>query len=189
LAIVHSGPKRRRHERPGSLRARPYRRLAPPLVRFTPDLLTYSAPLFLKRRCDRTSGLRRVVPGLFLRELGASALAESCRHSACAAPRRLVSSQASCSASDSASASASEMRARRRPGHAQRASNVFTWHKDTIRPAVSLCHRLPPRPLTTRTTAAKVGLSRAVGLYPIVTLQYSSTASYQVSYHIQYLFF
>jgi hypothetical protein len=28
-----------------------------------------------------------------------------------------------------------------------------------------------------------------VGLYPIVTLQYSSTTLYQVSYHIQYLFF
>ena len=28
-----------------------------------------------------------------------------------------------------------------------------------------------------------------VGLYLIVTLQYSSTALYQVSYHIQYLFF
>ena len=30
---------------------------------------------------------------------------------------------------------------------------------------------------------------RRLGLYPIVTLQYSSTTSYQVSYHIQYLFF
>jgi hypothetical protein len=28
-----------------------------------------------------------------------------------------------------------------------------------------------------------------VGLYPIVTFQYSSTTLYQVSYHIQYLFF
>jgi hypothetical protein len=28
-----------------------------------------------------------------------------------------------------------------------------------------------------------------LGLYPIVTLQYSSTTLYQVSYHIQYLFF
>ena len=28
-----------------------------------------------------------------------------------------------------------------------------------------------------------------VGLYPIVTFQYSSTALYQVSYHIRYLFF
>ena len=28
-----------------------------------------------------------------------------------------------------------------------------------------------------------------VGLYPIVTLQHSSTTSYQVSYHIRYLFF
>ena len=31
--------------------------------------------------------------------------------------------------------------------------------------------------------------AEAVGLYPIVTFQYSSTTSYQVSYHIQYLFF
>jgi hypothetical protein len=30
---------------------------------------------------------------------------------------------------------------------------------------------------------------RRVGLYPIVTFQYSSTTLYQVSYHIQYLFF
>jgi hypothetical protein len=29
----------------------------------------------------------------------------------------------------------------------------------------------------------------AVGLYPIVIFQYSSTTLYQVSYHIQYLFF
>ena len=28
-----------------------------------------------------------------------------------------------------------------------------------------------------------------VGLHPIVTFQYSSTTLYQVSYHIQYLFF
>jgi hypothetical protein len=28
-----------------------------------------------------------------------------------------------------------------------------------------------------------------IGLYPIVTFQYSSTTLYQVSYHIQYLFF
>ena len=29
----------------------------------------------------------------------------------------------------------------------------------------------------------------SLGLHPIVTLQYSSTTLYQVSYHIQYLFF
>jgi hypothetical protein len=28
-----------------------------------------------------------------------------------------------------------------------------------------------------------------LGIYPIVTFQYSSTTLYQVSYHIQYLFF
>jgi hypothetical protein len=28
-----------------------------------------------------------------------------------------------------------------------------------------------------------------LGLYPIVTFQYSSTTLYQVSYHIRYLFF
>ena len=32
-------------------------------------------------------------------------------------------------------------------------------------------------------------INTQVGLYSIVTLQYSSTTSYQVSYHIQYLFF
>jgi hypothetical protein len=36
--------------------------------------------------------------------------------------------------------------------------------------------------------AAAGGVAR-VGLYPIATLQYSSTTLYQVSYHIQYLFF
>ena len=30
--------------------------LLPPLIHFTPDLLTYSVPLFLKRQCDRTQG-------------------------------------------------------------------------------------------------------------------------------------
>ena len=32
-------------------------------------------------------------------------------------------------------------------------------------------------------------LEAELGLYPIVTFQYSSTTSFQVSYHIQYLFF
>ena len=31
-------------------------RFVPPLIHFTLDLLTWSAPLFLKRRCDRTPG-------------------------------------------------------------------------------------------------------------------------------------
>ena len=31
----------------------------PPLIHFIPDSLTYSVPLFLKRRCDRTLGLWR----------------------------------------------------------------------------------------------------------------------------------
>jgi hypothetical protein len=30
--------------------------LPPPLIRFIPDSLTYSVPLFLKRQCDRTLG-------------------------------------------------------------------------------------------------------------------------------------
>ena len=33
------------------------------------------------------------------------------------------------------------------------------------------------------------GLNPGLGLYPIVIFQYSSTTLYQVSYHIQYLFF
>ena len=32
-------------------------------------------------------------------------------------------------------------------------------------------------------------LGDQVGLYPIVTFQYSATTLYQVSYHIQHLFF
>jgi hypothetical protein len=42
--------------------------------------------------------------------------------------------------------------------------------------------------------ASMIAYKRAVqgalglGLYPIVTVQYSSTTLYQVSYHIQYLF-
>ena len=36
-------------------------------------------------------------------------------------------------------------------------------------------------------TYARAG--RALGLYPIVNFQYSSTTLYQVSYHIKYLLF
>jgi hypothetical protein len=35
-------------------RARSHCRFAPPLIHFTPESLTYSVPLFLKRQCDRT---------------------------------------------------------------------------------------------------------------------------------------
>jgi hypothetical protein len=37
--------------------------------------------------------------------------------------------------------------------------------------------------------AALPGAEAWLGLYPIATFQYSSTTLYQVSYHIQYLFF
>ena len=40
--------------RQGALRARSHCRVAPPLTHLIPDLLAYSAPLFLKRPCDRT---------------------------------------------------------------------------------------------------------------------------------------
>ena len=40
----------------GSARARPYGRVAPPLIHFTPDSLTHSLPLLLKRQCGRTPG-------------------------------------------------------------------------------------------------------------------------------------
>ena len=40
----------------GGARARSHCRFVPPLVHFTPDLLTYSVPLFLKRQCDRNLG-------------------------------------------------------------------------------------------------------------------------------------
>ena len=45
----------------GGSRARSHRRFAPPLIRFIPDPLTYSAPLFLKRQCDRTPGGMRAL--------------------------------------------------------------------------------------------------------------------------------
>ena len=45
----------------------------------------------------------------------------------------------------------------------------------------------------TRTSAERQNLKREedakVGLYPIIAFQYSSTTLYQVSYHIQWLFF
>ena len=37
----------------GPRRAWPHCRFAPPLIRFIPDSLTYSVPLFLNRQCDR----------------------------------------------------------------------------------------------------------------------------------------
>jgi hypothetical protein len=40
----------------GGDRARSHCHFARPLVHFTPDSLTYSVPLFLKRQCDRTLG-------------------------------------------------------------------------------------------------------------------------------------
>ena len=53
--------------------------------------------------------------------------------------------------------------------------------------------RVDPRQLTERRagnpTVSESTRSVGVGLYPIVTFQYSPTTLYQVSYHIQYLFF
>jgi hypothetical protein len=43
----------------GAARARSHCRFVPPLIHFIPDLLTRSAPLFLKRQCDRTLGAAR----------------------------------------------------------------------------------------------------------------------------------
>ena len=37
--------------------------------------------------------------------------------------------------------------------------------------------------------AERTRMPASIGIYPIVTLRYSSTTLYQVSYHIQYLFF
>jgi hypothetical protein len=39
---------------PGAARDRSHCRFVLPLIRFIPESLTYSAPLFLKRHCDRT---------------------------------------------------------------------------------------------------------------------------------------
>ena len=44
------------HRRGGRLRAPSHCRFVLPLIYFTPDSLTYSAPLFLKRQYDRTLG-------------------------------------------------------------------------------------------------------------------------------------
>ena len=43
----------------GTYRARSHCRFVLLFIRFTPDSLTYSVPLFLKGRCDRTLGLHR----------------------------------------------------------------------------------------------------------------------------------
>jgi hypothetical protein len=43
----------------GRGRARSYCRFLLPLVHFTPDSRTYSVPVFMKRRCDRTPGRGR----------------------------------------------------------------------------------------------------------------------------------
>jgi hypothetical protein len=40
----------------GAARARSHCRVAPPLIHFIPDSLTYSVPLSLKRQSDRTLG-------------------------------------------------------------------------------------------------------------------------------------
>jgi hypothetical protein len=40
----------------GVLRARSHCHFAPLLIHFTPELLKYSVPLFLKRKCGRTLG-------------------------------------------------------------------------------------------------------------------------------------
>jgi hypothetical protein len=40
----------------GEPRARSHCRFAPPLIHFTPESLTYSVHLFLKRQCDPTPG-------------------------------------------------------------------------------------------------------------------------------------
>jgi hypothetical protein len=45
----------------GMHRARSHCRFVRPLIHFTPDSLTYSVPLFLKRQCDRTLGMHGVV--------------------------------------------------------------------------------------------------------------------------------
>jgi hypothetical protein len=44
----------------GARRARSHCHFVPPLIHFIPDSLTYSAPLFLKRQCDRTLGARQL---------------------------------------------------------------------------------------------------------------------------------
>ena len=41
----------------------------------------------------------------------------------------------------------------------------------------------------TRVSGRGIRQGSSLGLYPIVTLQYSSIALYRLSYHIQYLFF
>jgi hypothetical protein len=47
---------RSRNAADGALRDRSHCRFVPPLIHFTPDSLTNSVPLFLKRQCDRTLG-------------------------------------------------------------------------------------------------------------------------------------
>ena len=49
----HARRARQRLARPAG-RARSHCRFPPPLIHFAPESLTYSAPPFLKRQCDRT---------------------------------------------------------------------------------------------------------------------------------------
>ena len=50
----------------GLYRARSHCRFVPPFIRFIPDSLTYSVPLFLKQRCRRTPGLYLVLHGAMI---------------------------------------------------------------------------------------------------------------------------
>jgi ankyrin repeat protein len=54
--LLQAGANPSRADGEGATRARSHCRFASPLIHFTPELLTYSVPLFLKRQCDRTLG-------------------------------------------------------------------------------------------------------------------------------------
>ena len=54
--LLQAGANPSRADGEGDTRARSHCRFAPPLIHFTPEVLTYSVPLFLKRQCDRTLG-------------------------------------------------------------------------------------------------------------------------------------
>ena len=61
--------------RGGQRRARSQCRFVLPVTHFIPDSLTYSVPIFLKRRCDRTLGQR--APGAVAGDGGGGGVAAS----------------------------------------------------------------------------------------------------------------
>jgi hypothetical protein len=67
---------------------------------------------------------------------------------------------------------------------------AFTWHGAAGSPPHGCYLKADCKGASRGTNAVRApAAAPPVGLYPIVTFQYSSTTLYQISDHIQYLFF